>query len=638
MGDLSTVESELASGYQAIEAALDALPVPAFLKAENGRYLFVNNTLSSQACLPKEYFVGKRNGDLVPSGEAEQLDHEDQRVFGGQRVVSDRTVHVEGREVSYVVTKECIAGTPYGKVLLGCVHDVNAQDRMQAELARERDFISAVLQSCGALVLVFDTGARIVQCNRAAETVTGYSSAELKGKVLWEVFLSPQARATSQVRFQDLLSTGAPSCFENEWITKSGEIRRISFSNTVLLSDHGQVRNVISTGIDITGRHRAEQDLLKSEIRFRSTWEASREPMCLGDQRGTILRVNHAFGRMVGAPASTLAGQDLAALFLPEDQPAVRRWYAGHFAGAGAEPCLEREFQFADGRSGTFEISLTVIQIPGQPAQVLAVCHDVTERKRMVERAQMLSSAKNEFLANMSHEIRTPLNGILGMTGLALQTQLAPDTREYLELVKCSAQSLLEMVNDVLDYSKYEAGKMVLCLSEFSLRQTLSDVSSPVAVRASGKGLDFRYSLQPDLPDRLLGDDQRLRQVLMNLTSNAIKFTPAGKVEISVKGESHAGSGIKLHFTVSDTGIGIASARHAQIFEPFTQVDGSTTRKYGGTGLGLSIASALVELMGGRIWLESELGQGSAFHFTVALEIARDHPVRLPGLGQEAFQ
>jgi hypothetical protein len=638
MGDLSTVESEQASSYQAIEAALDVLPIPAFLKAESGCYLFINNTLSKQARLPKEYFVGKQNRDLVPSAEAEQLDNEDQRVFRGQKVVSERTVHVEGREVSYVVTKECIEGTPYGKVLLGCVHDVNAQDRILAELAQERDFISAVLQASGALVVVFDTEARIVQCNRAAELVTGYSSGELKGKVLWEVFVRSDERAASQIRFQTLLSTRSPSFFENEWITKSGDTRRISFSNTVLVSDSGQIRNVIATGINITERYRAEQDLLKSEIQFRSIWEASREPMCLGDEHGTILRVNHAFGRMVGAPASTLVGQDIAALFLPEDQPAVRRWYTGHFAAAGAEPCLEREFQFADGRSGTFEISLTVIQIPGQPAQILAVCHDVTERKRLVERAQMLSSAKNEFLANMSHEIRTPLNGILGMTGLALQTQLGSDTREYLELVKCSAESLLEMVNDVLDYSKYEAGKMVLCLSEFSLRQALAEVFSPVAVRASGKGLNFRYTVQPDLPDRLFGDDQRLRQVLMSLASNAVKFTPAGKVEIEVQGESVAESGVRLHFTVSDTGIGIASARHAQIFEPFTQVDGSTTRKYAGTGLGLSIASALVELMGGRIWLESELGQGSAFHFTVALEIARDHPVRLPGLGQEAFQ
>jgi two-component system sensor histidine kinase/response regulator len=220
---------------------------------------------------------------------------------------------------------------------------------------------------------------------------------------------------------------------------------------------------------------------------------------------------------------------------------------------------------------------------------------------------------------------------------LALQTELRPDTREYLDLVKCSAESLLEMVNDVLDYSKYEAGKMVLCPEEFSLRQAIAEVLSPLAVRASRQGLNFRYSVEGDLPDRLIGDAQRLRQILMNLASNAVKFTPAGKVEVRVYGEPSE-SGIKFHFTVSDTGIGISDARHKQIFEPFTQVDGSASRKYGGTGLGLSIASGLVELMGGRIWLESELGQGSAFHFTVALEVAQDHPVRLPGLGQEAFQ
>jgi two-component system sensor histidine kinase/response regulator len=626
MGDLSTVES-----------ALEALPIPAFLKVESGRFIFVNSTLAKQAGKPKEYFVGKQNRDLTSPAEAEDMDSEDARVFRGERAVSERTVHIEDREYRYVVTKECLEVAPYGKVLFGCVHDSNAQDRIQAELSRERDFISAVLQASGALVVVLDTVGRIVQCNPACEQVTGYSSSELKGKVLWEVFVSPQRRAASQVRLQTLLSTRAPSFFENDWVTKSGELRRISFSTTVLVSGDGQVCNVIGTGIDVTERYRAQQDLLMSEIQFRSTWEASREPMCLGDQSGAILRVNYAFTRMLGLPASALIGVNLASLFLPEDQPLVHRWYEESFASRGLEPCLTKEFQFADGHSGTFEISLTAVQIPHQPAQVLAVCHDVTQRKRMVERAQMLSAAKNEFLANMSHEIRTPLNGILGMTGLALQTELGADTREYLELVECSAASLLEMVNGVLDYSKYEAGKMVLCPEEFSLRQAIAEVLSPLAVRASRQGLNFRYSVEGDLPDRLIGDAQRLRQILMNLASNAVKFTPAGKVEVRVYGEPSE-SGIKFHFTVSDTGIGISDARHKQIFEPFTQVDGSASRKYGGTGLGLSIASGLVELMGGRIWLESELGQGSAFHFTVALEIAQDHPVRLPGLGQEAFQ
>jgi PAS domain S-box-containing protein len=638
MGDLSAVESERVSSFEVIEAALDVLPIPAFLKAECGRYLFVNSALAKQAGWPKEYFVGKQNRDLTPADEAEELDREDERVFRGERAVSERTIHLDGREINYVVTKECLHNTPYGKVLFGCVHDVKAQDRIQADLARERDFISAVLNASGALVMVVDTEARILQCNRASEQVTGYSSDELKGKIFWEVFVHPERRAASQIRFRTLLSTRAPAFFESEWITKSGEIRRISFSTTVLVSECGEVRNVIGSGIDITERQRAEQDLLKSEIQFRSTWEASREPMCLGDERGIILTMNHAFKRMVGAPENALAGVDIASLFRLEDQSAVRQWYAEHFSAGDLEPCVQREFQFDDGRADTYEISLTVVRIPGQPAQMLAVCHDVTLRKRMVERAELLSAAKNEFLANMSHEIRTPLNGILGMTGLALQTELGSDTREYLELVKCSAESLLDMVNDVLDYSKYEAGKIVLCPSEFSLRAAIEEVLNPLAVRASAKGLDFGYTIPSDLPDRFIGDAQRLRQILANLAGNAIKFTLAGRVQISVHSESVEAFSIQLHFIVSDTGIGIPSVRHRHIFEPFTQVDGSATRKYGGTGLGLSIASGLVELMGGRIWLESEPGQGSAFHFTVALENGPPNYSIAGNLGQEAFQ
>jgi two-component system, sensor histidine kinase and response regulator len=224
------------------------------------------------------------------------------------------------------------------------------------------------------------------------------------------------------------------------------------------------------------------------------------------------------------------------------------------------------------------------------------------------------------------------------MTGLALLTELGSETREYLELVKCSAESLLEMVNDVLDYSKYEAGKIVLCPSEFSLRATIEEVLKPLAVRASAKGLDFGFTIPSDLPDRFVGDAQRLRQILVNLAGNAIKFTLAGQVQISVHAESVEASSIQLHFIVSDTGIGIPSSRQRYIFEPFTQVDSSTTRKYGGTGLGLSIASGLVELMGGRIWLESEPGQGSAFHFTVALENLQPDYSIAGNLGQESFQ
>jgi PAS domain S-box-containing protein len=537
------------------------------------------------------------------------------------------------------------------------------QDRIPAELARERDFISAVLQACAALVVVFDTEGRIVHCNRACEQVTGYACEEIKGQFYWDVFVSPERREQSRKHFCRLVAARITSAFNREWIAKSGERRRISFSNRPLLNHQGELEYFIATGIDITARHQAEQELLESETQFRSIWEASREAMCLTGKCGTILKANAAFASMVGRPSNSLEGTNIATLYQVEDQEDMRRCYNGHFASSEAQPCVERELHFQDGRSGAFEISMTLVEIPGRPLQLLSIFRDVTERKRsaeeiqrvkeaaeaanrdliaanryleetgrlaqeMVQRAEALSAAKSEFLANMSHEVRTPLNGILGMTDLALQTELGSDQREYLELVKSSAHGLLTLVNDVLDFSKYEAGKVAVEAIEFSLRSVLQDMLRPLALRASRGGLAFAWQVEDGVPDLLIGDPVRLGQIIQNLVANAIKFTKAGKVEVSARTEFVEGSKVALRFAVSDTGVGISPENHKTIFEPFTQADGSTTRKYGGTGLGLSIASGLVGLMKGRMWLESKPGEGSTFYFTVALELPIPAPPR----------
>jgi PAS domain S-box-containing protein len=667
MGDLHTNGALPASSRAAMERALDSLPVPVYLKGSDGAILFVNGAMSAYSAQPRAFFIGKKNQDFATAGEAAALDLDDQRVLRGERSSSERTVHYQNRAVTYVVTKERLPGTPYGDVLIGCLYDVSSQQKVQAELAKERDFISAVLQASGALVVVLDTDARIVQCNRACEQVTGYSGVELQGQVLWDVFVSPEGREASRGRFASLLSTCATSAFENTWITKSGDSRRIAFSNTVLTGQDGQARNIICTGIDITGRYRAEQELLKSEIQFRSLWEASLEPMCLTNDGGSILRVNDAFARTVARSNESLTGADIASLCRPEDQAAIRRWHDDHFASRNGQATKEYELHFCDGRSGSFEISATVVEIPGQRAQLLSIYRDVTERKRdaealarakdtvdaanrdltaanrslqqtgrlareMAERAELASAAKSEFLANMSHEIRTPLNGILGMTGLALQTELQVDQREYLELVKSSADALLILVNDVLDFSKYETGKLELSCHPFALRDTLQHVLKPLAVRAAVNRLGFECAVDRDVPNLLIGDQYRLRQILLNLAGNAVKFTHAGQVHVSVSRVSFQDSKIVLHFTVADTGIGIPPEKQQSIFEPFTQVDGSSTRKYGGAGLGLSICTGLVELMGGRIWVESGLGQGSKFHFTAVFTTQADVAANTSGI------
>ena len=266
----------------------------------------------------------------------------------------------------------------------------------------------------------------------------------------------------------------------------------------------------------------------------------------------------------------------------------------------------------------------------------LKLAEEIVERKDIQAKLQQATAvaeaaneSKSEFLANMSHEIRTPLNGVMGMTDLALGTDLSQEQREYLETVKMSADSLLTVINDILDFSKMEAGKIELDAIDFNLYELLEITLKTLALRAHQKGLELLCEVGPEVPETVRGDPNRLRQVVVNLVGNAIKFTNAGEVGLSVIALEVEGKAQLLQFTISDTGIGIPPQKQELIFEAFTQADASTTRKYGGTGLGLTISARLVEMMGGNIWVESEAGRGTQFHFTARLIVADPQAMRI---------
>ncbi len=346
------------------------------------------------------------------------------------------------------------------------------------------------------------------------------------------------------------------------------------------------------------------------------------------DVEGRVIACNRLLSRLLGQTAEEVVGLDWAANFVLEEifQTEISASDGGEYGGVLHEQYI-RAFDGSKRHVSWF--GTATYDAKGQLLGKLFLGEDISERKRSeaqlsqaVELANAASRAKSEFLANMSHEIRTPMNGVIGMTELVLDTDLSGEQRENLEMVRSSAEGLLNLINEILDYSKIESGKLTLETIEFELEDALFQALAPLSLQAHRKGLELVWNIDPDVPDRLIGDPGRLRQVLVNLLGNAIKFTKIGEVGLQVSLISRDEDHVDLHFRVHDTGVGIAPEKQAKIFEAFAQADGSTTREFGGTGLGLSISTKLVTLFEGKIWVESEPGNGSAFNFTSRLGIS----------------
>jgi PAS domain S-box-containing protein len=390
--------------------------------------------------------------------------------------------------------------------------------------------------------------------------------------------------------------------------------------------------------LEVNERMRAEETLSDERKILRALIDNVPDFMYVKDRDCRFLVANLSVARQMGAqtPAELLGKNDfdfypreIATVFYDDEQRVIRSGQAE----------VNREETGVDSHGNVTQVMTTQVPLRdknGRVTGLVGIGRDITHLKKVQEEmqkaresAEAASQAKSEFLANMSHEIRTPLNGVMGMTDLALDTDLTPEQREYLETVKMSGDSLLTVINDILDFSKIEAGKIDLEALDFNLRDSLESTLKTLAVRADEKGLELLCEVGPDVPEIVRGDASRLRQIVVNLVGNAIKFTDSGEIAVRVRAEAREGPDCVCEFTVADTGVGIPEDKRELIFKPFSQADTSTTRKYGGTGLGLTISTRLVQMMGGKIWLESEVGRGSQFHFTVRLRAADAKEIKL---------
>jgi PAS domain S-box-containing protein len=529
--------------------------------------------------------------------------------------------------------------------IVGAFHmlvDITERKKAEDTLRGSEERFRGTFENAAVGIAHTDLEGCWLRVNEKFCAILGYTREELLQKS-WRDITHPEDVSASLEQLEPLLEGDVPSyVMEKRYRRKDGSVAWADLAASLQRDGAGTPAYVIAVIQDISERKRLENELRESEHRWRSLTEALPQLVWSALPDGACDYFSTQWTQHTGVPEGRLLGWQWLEVLHPSDREPTRRFWTDSVAGRGPYD-VEYRVRRSDGVYRWFKTrGVPIRDCAGRIVKWFGTCTDITdvkcaeEEQRLArEAAESANRSKDEFLANVSHEIRTPMNAILGMTELVLDTALTEDQRQCLKTVKSAADSLLGIINDLLDFSRIEAGKMELDFADFSLRSAVGDTLRALAVRAHTQGLELVCHMQPDVPDALIGDAGRLRQVLLNLVGNALKFTERGEVVVCVGVISHQSSVISadkkarpsslmtddcslitLHFTVSDTGIGIPPDKQERIFRAFEQEDTSTTRKYGGTGLGLTIASRLIALMGGTITVNSAPGRGSTFAFT----------------------
>ena len=638
-------ESEINRSGKILQQILDTIPVGVFWKDKNLTYMGCNQSFAKDAALDSSNtIIGKNDFNLVWKEFAQHYRDDDKSVMESciPKLNFEEPLIIADGKKRWVRTSKVPLRNDDGEVMgiLGTYEDITEHKSANESLQRERILLRTLVDNLPDIIYAKDREGRKTLANLADVQNTGHQTeAEILGKTDFDLY----SKEVAQKFFEDdqlVITTGNPVLNREEYfIDADGKKKWLLTSKVPLRDNRNNITGLIGIGRDITEKVQSEESIQHERILLRTLIDNLPDAIYVKDLycRKSISNLadlrnmgKKSEDEVLGKTDFDLYPKEVAQKFFEDDQSAIK----------SGNPIVNREEYFinAEGEKRW----LLTSKLPLRDAEnkiigLIGIGHDITERKVADEKLRKAyedlekvnndlinaNKVKGQFLANMSHEIRTPLNAVIGMTGLLLDTKLNDEQRDFAETIYNSGDILLSLINDILDYSKIEAQKLEIEKQPFDLRLCIEEALDLVASKAVDKNLELVYSVEDVLSTNVIGDVTRLRQILLNLLSNSIKFTEKGEIEVSVTGQLRDHYEYQLHFSVRDTGIGIPKDRQDKIFQSFTQVDASTTRKFGGTGLGLAISKQLSELMGGTMWIESSgvPGEGSTFHFTIVAEL-----------------
>lgn len=596
------------------------------------RIVAINSVFQTQFAMAfgKVLRPGKNFLEYLPNDLRAQWLRHYNRALNGEHFSIEQTFNFSRNQVDVEISFNPIISSS-GTVTGISVFARNITNQKQAKLALESsEERYRKLVELSPITTIMHQDEKVIYINDAGRKLFGAKNVdELVGRPILD-FIHPEYREIVHKRINSGYAGERASLMEEKLIRLDGSILDVEVATAPITYQGKPAVQVLIH--DVSVRKAAEKALRASEEKYRTLIENMHEGVMIVDNDDIIQFVNKRLCDMFGYEVGEILGKAGHELFSwPEGAN-----HTGRKLLRVGKDAMRFEMQMLKKSSEAIWVHVSAVPMgkPGKRRGAFGIFSDITshkqalsEQERAKEAAEIANRAKSQFLANMSHEIRTPMNVIIGMTDLAMDGTLSQEQEEYLTMVKDSAYSLLGLLNDILDISKIEAGKMELELIGFSLHDIVEQTLAPLRLRAQQKNLQFKTSIPPEISDALVGDPWRLRQVIVNLVGNAIKFTETGEIAFEIAKETTSHDETDLHFQIADTGIGIPEDKQQIIFDVFTQADSSTTRQYGGSGLGLAISSQLVKMMKGKIWVESEVDKGSTFHFTARFGVQQLEPI-----------